>query len=68
MKFVSTRGVSVADCAAVAITKGLADDGGLFVPEKFPLVSSEEITAMLDMEYAERACLVLHKYLVLLLS
>lgn len=63
MRFISTRGVSIADCAAVAITKGLADDGGLFVPEKFPLVSSDEMNAMLDMEYAERACLVLHKYL-----
>ena len=47
----------------MAITKGLADDGGLYVPEKFPQVSFDEINEMLEMDYAERACSVLHKYL-----
>ncbi len=63
MKFISTRGKVQAECAAVAITKGLADDGGLFVPESFPKISASELQAMLDMEYAQRACAVLHKYL-----
>lgn len=63
MKFISTRGKSEVSCAANAITKGLADDGGLYVPEKFPTVSVEELKAMLDTDYAERAAKVLYKYL-----
>lgn len=63
MKFISTRGKSSVINAASAISKGLADDGGLFVPEFFPRVSIEELTSMLDMDYAERAKTVLFKYL-----
>ena len=63
MKFISTRGKSEVSCAATAIAKGLADDGGLFVPEKFPQVSKQELLNMLGMDYAERASLVLGKYL-----
>ena len=63
MKFISTRGKSEVSCSAMAIAKGLAEDGGLFVPEIFPQVSETELNSMLEMDYAERACLVLKKYL-----
>lgn len=63
MKFISTRGKSTALCAAEAITKGLAEDGGLFVPKSFPLISKENLDSMLEMDYAERAAFVLHQYL-----
>ncbi len=63
MKFISTRGGATAVNSAWAISKGLADDGGLFVPEYFPSVSKEELSAMLEMDYAERAKTVLYKYL-----
>lgn len=61
MKFISTRG---GECAtgAEAIVKGIASDGGLFVPEKFPTLSGEEMEAMLSMDYAERAATVLSKF------
>ncbi|MCH3916038.1 MAG: threonine synthase [Spirochaetia bacterium] len=36
MKFVSTRRLSKPLSASEAILKGLADDGGLYVPEQFP--------------------------------
>ena len=36
MRYVSTRGEGKACTASEAIIKGLADDGGLFVPESFP--------------------------------
>ena len=62
MKFFSTRGKDVAKNAAQAISKGLADDGGLFVPEFFPDVKNE-LPKMLDMDYAERAAFVIGKYL-----
>ncbi len=62
MKFISTRGNDVAVNAAAAIAKGLADDGGLFVPETFPCVK-DSLNTMLDMDYAERAAFVLGQYL-----
>ena len=63
MKFISTRGKSKVDYAATAIAKGLADDGGLFVPENFPKITFDDLTKMINMDYAERACFVLHNYL-----
>lgn len=62
MKFVSTRGGAKVGCAR-AIVAGLSENGGLYVPEKFPAVSVEELSEMLGMSYAERAAVVLSKYL-----
>ena len=36
MKFQSTRGAEKGVASAEAIIKGIAKDGGLFVPESFP--------------------------------
>ena len=63
MKFISTRGRSEVENAAIAISMGLAGDGGLFVPSVFPKVSFCELEKMLDCDYAERAATVLYKYL-----
>ena len=59
MKFISTRG---GECVtgAQAIARGIAADGGLFVPETFPEVTRAELSEMLSMSYAERAAAVLH--------
>ena len=62
MRFISTRGGFIAQNAAEAITKGLADDGGLFVPETFPCVK-DNLESMLSMDYAERAAFVIGKFL-----
>ena len=62
MRFISTRGDSVVNSAAEAIVKGLAEDGGLFVPETFPNVK-DKLSCMLDMSYPERACFVLKQFL-----
>ena len=62
MKFFSTRGSDVARSASEAIAKGLADDGGLFVPEFFPNFTNK-LDLMLNMSYAERACEVIHSFL-----
>ena len=62
MKFYSTRGKDVAENAAEAITKGLAADGGLFVPESFPCVK-DDLDKLLGMDYAERAAFIIGKYL-----
>ena len=63
MNFISTRGGEKVNGAAQAIVKGLAEDGGLFVPESFPAVSREELEEMLPLSYPERAAKVLSKYL-----
>ncbi len=39
MKFISTRGKSPAVTASEAMVNGLAPDGGLYVPEKFPEIA-----------------------------
>lgn len=62
MYFISTRGGEKVT-GAEAIVKGLANDGGLFVPEYFPTVTKEEIDKMAEMNYAERAAFILSKYL-----
>ena len=62
MNFISTRGMEKAT-AAEAIVRGLASDGGLFVPESFPAVTAEEIASLSGMNYAERAAFIIGKYL-----
>lgn len=62
MRFISTRG-GESVTGAEAIVKGIASDGGLFVPESFPAVTNEELEEMLGMDYPERAAAVLWKYL-----
>ena len=62
MKFYSTRGKGIYNSGAEAIVKGLADDGGLCVPEYFPNIK-DKIKDLLDMEYYERASYILSQYL-----
>ena len=62
MNFISTRGGKKVT-GAEAIVKGLAENGGLYVPEKFPKITKEELEKMAEMNYAERAAFVLGKYL-----
>ncbi len=62
MYFISTRGGEKVT-GAQAIVKGLAQNGGLYVPESFPKISKEELEKMAEMSYPERAAFVLGKYL-----
>ena len=64
MKFQSTRDQSAAKfSAAEVIKKGLAADGGLFVPESIPALTEEEITALCAVDYPTRAAKILGKFL-----
>lgn len=63
MNYISTRNASVRCSAAQAIVRGLAEDGGLFVPETFPRLTQADWDALLEMDYAERAAYVLSLYL-----
>ena len=46
-----------------ALLKGLAEDGGLYMPEKIPAISLSEIAAMKDKNYPEIAFQVVNKFL-----
>jgi len=62
MTFYSTRSGSRAT-ASQAILWGLAADGGLYVPGRFPQVSLDEIVSLQRMSYTQRAAFILQKYL-----
>lgn len=63
MFYNSTRNSTVKVNSAEAITQGISADGGLFVPESIPALSLDEIKAVGDMSYADRAAFVFSKYL-----
>jgi threonine synthase len=64
MKYISTRGSDKDGLSSsLTILKGIADDGGLFVPVSFPKVNREEIEELVELEYFERAGKILAKFL-----
>ncbi len=62
MSFFSTRGESCVT-ASQAILRGIAPDGGLYVPAMFPAVSPERLTTLTEMSYEKRATAVLKRFL-----
>ena len=46
-----------------ALLKGLAEDGGLFMPESIPTIDLSEINAMKEMDYPEIAFRIVNKFL-----
>lgn len=63
MKFTSTRQNESNKTAAEAIMQGIAEDGGLFVPESFPRITCEELEVLRGKPYEKVAAAVLGKYL-----
>lgn len=63
MYYKSTRNSSLRIESAVAISKGISEEGGLFVPESIPSITMEELKSLSDMTYAQRAAAVFAKYL-----
>ncbi len=62
MAFLSTRGESCVT-ASQAILRGIAPDGGLYVPVMFPTLPLEKILSLGRMSYGERAVEILKQYL-----
>jgi len=58
----STRGDKKRVLSAEAIIKGIADDGGLFVPEKIPQIS-KDLYKLKSTDYKELAFLIMKKFL-----
>ena len=59
----STRGSENLLTSAEAIKRGIAEDGGLYMPTDIPKVDLEFIKSLIDESYAERAYKVLSLYL-----
>lgn len=63
MYYKSTRNSSVNVTSAQAIAQGISKDGGLFVPSELPKITLDDVKALEDMTYAQRAFFVFSKYL-----
>ena len=63
MHYKSTRDNSVAVTSAQAIVQGISRDGGLFVPERLPVYTYKDLTALAHGTYAERAEKILGDFL-----
>ena len=63
MLYHSTQDKSKAVSSAQAIAQGISKDGGLFVPESFPKLSTDDLRSMLGMSYRERAKQIISMYL-----
>ena len=64
MNYSSTRSTTNEKVsAAQAIKQGLANDGGLFMPDAFPTLTMEKIASLCDNSYVERAVSVLSMFL-----
>jgi threonine synthase len=59
----STRGGNEKITSAEAIKRGIAPDGGLYVPCKFHKLNLKEIKDLVDMTYPERAVAILRHFL-----
>ena len=62
MRYVSTRGQAAPRGFAGVLLAGLAEDGGLFVPEAWPHLSAADLRAMRGLPYAELAARVLQPF------
>jgi len=63
MRYVSTRGNSPSQRFREILLAGLAPDGGLYLPEKYPSVSPGELTQWRGLSYPALAFKVLEKFI-----
>ncbi len=65
MRYRSTRDIEAKEyvTAAEAIKRGLAPDGGLYLPEGTPALTLADIEALCDKTYSERAAYILSLFL-----
>ena len=62
MNYVSTRGGGKPQPFTQILLEGLAQDGGLFVPEAYPVILLPELKAMRGMTYPQLAYTILSKF------
>ena len=62
MRYISTRGQAPARDFAGVLLAGLAEDGGLFMPETWPHFSADALRAMRGLPYADLAARVIQPF------
>lgn len=62
MKFISTRGQCPAQNFEQVLLTGLAPDGGLYIPESVPEVSTAQLVSWRELSYAELAFEIIRLY------
>ena len=62
MKYISTRSSSESLPFESVFIKGLADDGGLFLPEKDYKFDEKDLSKLQSMSYYELATEIVHKF------
>ena len=63
MLYTSTRDKSLRVTASEAITRGISEEGGLFVPVEIPQLSLQDLKDLIPLSYIERAKKILSLYL-----
>ena len=63
MRYISTRGESTAPDFSAVLLAGLAEDGGLFLPETWPHFSHADLRALRGLPYAELAARVMQPFI-----
>jgi len=62
MRYISTRGAAPTLSFEEVTLAGLASDGGLYVPESWPVFSAQEIEALRGLSYVETAVAVMRPF------
>lgn len=62
MLYRSTRGGSPEVTASIAVVRGIAPDGGLYVPSEIPQFAPGELQELAGLPYARRALAILEKF------
>ncbi len=63
MNYISTRDKSVKVTAAQAISQGISVEGGLFVPDTFPVLTDKDFGEISKLDYVGRAKYILENFL-----
>lgn len=63
MFYKSTRNSNLKVDSAQAISQGISEDGGLFVPESIPSLTLDEVKHISGLSYSERAAYIFRKFL-----
>lgn len=63
MRYISTRGLAPTLGFSDVLLAGLANDGGLYVPETWPATPSRDIAALAGLPYAEAARRIIQPYI-----
>src|SRR5437867_12310368 len=62
MHYISTRGGMTPQPFSAILLEGLATDGGLAVPERYPRFSAAEFAALRSLNYRDLALAILSRY------